>query len=127
MIAPPAIVYHVPSPFGTLDLERLLRCIREVESSRPGRGRHGERGPYQFMRATWERCTRWPFRCATDPRIADMVAHQHALHIAYHLRGTGVPVTPATFAAAWNEGENRAARGARHDYAQHVSNLYYAP
>lgn len=107
----------------------VLRAIANVESQgNPRRvGRLGERGLYQFRRATWRQHTRENFSRAHHPEIATTVAHRHYNWIVRELRANGFEGSPYEVALAWNAGLSRVLAGkvssASHNYAQRVVNL----
>ncbi len=90
-------------------------------------GRFGERGAYQFRRATWRLHTRASFDLAHNRAVANSVAHRHYLWIISRLDENGIPATPYNIACAWNAGAGNVARGtlsrAAREYGESVSNL----
>lgn len=127
---PPAIVFHVDQPPDLLmgiDRAKLLLAIREVETGLAGHprrpGGHGERGPYQFTRATWIRFSSRPFSDAYQAWPSFVAAYRYVDHIAAVLKAHGQPITVFHIAALWNFGEHHSANGPS-DYGRRVSNLY---
>lgn len=111
------------------DRWETLEAIHWVEnptmSTKPGA--HGELGPYQFRRATWQMHTQQPFRLALDRAEADKVAVKHYEWICRGLERRGLPVTPYNVALAWNAGLSAVINGkvpssSRH-YGTRVANL----
>lgn len=119
---------QVVEPVRDSEEEALLRAVRVVETGDNPRaiGRLGERGSYQFRRATWREITRLPFREAHTP-AAHEVARTHLSRLAEGLRSKGLPVDAFHLALAWNAGINgAAARRPPHsavEYAMRVSAL----
>jgi hypothetical protein len=103
MMAPPAIVV---SSAATIDSDRLLACIAEVERVRGSRRRGpvGERGKYQFTRETWESVTAIPFEQAEDDAVSDQVARFYLNKLRYQMLERRIDPTPYLLALAWNCG-----------------------
>ena len=129
-MTPPAIVYSVPAQ-ASIDLGRLVEAIRAVETVRGQhrRGRHNERGPFQFKRSTWEECTSLPWSYADDPKWAAEVCRFRLNKLRYQLLERRIEPTPENLIACWNVGLtgflvapiNAEAR----DYTRRASALYF--
>jgi hypothetical protein len=121
-----------------LDEPRLLAAIAHVETGtrdldRPSRriGRAGERSAWQMKKTTWHSYTTEPCLSASrDARLASVIAHMHLRHLRLQLELYRHPVKPWLLAVAWNGGFTTATRPAVpervRDYADRVSNLYFA-
>lgn len=116
------------APVPQVDMQRLLRCIREVEGhkwSDPG-------GVYAIQPITWRQHSRLPYRYASEPGIADEVAERHLAWLAKSLRADGVAVTAFSLGGCWRwglEGFKRRMRATTLEgtnYAARVHNLYHA-
>lgn len=112
----------------TIDFVKLVDAIAEVENT-PGRGKHGERSPWQFKRNVWEKHSGYSFDYAdVKSRFAraeqQRVAIAHAEWIADNI---DYP-TPYRIALAWNAGvhcllyNNFSDKSV--DYAKRVRNVY---
>ena len=124
------IILCFPLKLAALDVQALMKAIREVEgvegshhTNRPGK--HGERGPYQFTRSTWRRICKdhglaYSFDQAYDRRVSDEVAEAYIAD----LQRLGHD-TPLAVGVAWNGGPNLRSPGRKVcDYALRVRNLY---
>jgi hypothetical protein len=106
-----------------------LQAINLVENPQNSTriGPHGERGPYQFRRATWRMYTTRPFALAVQRQDADDVAVQHYEWIRRNLQSNGIVPTPYKIALVWNAGLdqvlNDRAPAAAYAYAEQVANL----
>jgi hypothetical protein len=132
-MTPPAEVRFYRELADKRDGYRLLDCIRQVEGAHGATpGAHGELGPFQFKRETWEHLTHLPFNaeCACDPLLSFSIAAIHFHEIRIALLRAALDPTPARVAAAWNAGvgaviNHRVPKSAL-DYAARVTNLFYA-
>ena len=68
----PAIVFQIPSP--SIDGNRLLEAIRQVENWNGRMGAAGERGVFQITPEAWAEATSMPFEWADDPHTSAQVA-----------------------------------------------------
>ncbi len=133
-MTPPAEVRFYPELAQADDGYRLLDCIRQVEQPAGAgqMGAHGELGPYQFRRDTWNHLTHLPFtpEFACDPIVSLAVAvlHYHEIREALLHTDRG-RATPANIAACWNAGCHAVISGqipqSTRDYAARVCNLFY--
>jgi hypothetical protein len=131
----PEVVFLLPAvgenaqPGFQIDAAAVLRAIAEVESrgDPASVGRMGERGLYQFRRATWRQHTRESFSRAHHPAISTAVAQRHYDWIVRELRHHGYEGSAYEIALAWNAGLSRVLSGRvssrSHHYAQRVVNL----
>jgi hypothetical protein len=112
-----------------VDRDAFLSAVAEIETGGNARavGRRGERGLYQFTRATWQRHSSRPFVDAHDPVIAHAVAVRHFKWLQDKIATSGREATSYRLAVAWNAGLSRALSGSAprstRDYARRVSNL----
>lgn len=106
-----------------LNKEAFLHAIRQVESgdNNMAIGHKGERGAYQFSKATWQMHTKEGHRAAHDPNWALMIAFSH---LDWLIKRVGTD--PVKLAIAWNGGVGAVKRPTKKqkDYAQRVKNLY---
>jgi len=113
----------------TFDREAFLKAVAEVETGGNPRaiGRFGERGLYQFGRATWTRHTKRAFVDAHDPAIAHDIAVKHFVWLYGRLEANGATPDAYRMAVAWNGGLGRAISGrapkSTRDYARRVAVL----
>jgi hypothetical protein len=123
------LVVDAQNGVAALDRDVFLSAVAEVETGGNARavGRRGERGLYQFTRATWQRHSSRPFAEAHNPTVAHSVAVQHFNWLRARLSANGREPTAYRMAVAWNAGLGRAISGApprsTRDYARRVSNL----
>jgi hypothetical protein len=111
------------------DLE-INKVIIALEGAKPGKvGKHGERGPQQYMKAVWKTYSDQPFWKAsltTQEGYAecDRVALEH---IAWLRKNLNHPTT-RNIILAWNAGVNAVNRGswtsASEDYAWRGMNIF---
>jgi hypothetical protein len=123
MDSPPAI--HAPA--DAIDYDRVLRCILMLEGhkwSDPG-------GAYAFTRAAWREETVLPYRMASEPAQARIIARQRLHRHAALSRSRGVAFTPTVAFDCWFSGFEGAMRNARNkrpsDYSVRGSNLMSDP
>lgn len=106
-----------------LNKEAFLNAIRQVESGGDDMaiGHNGERGAYQFNKATWQMHTKEGHRAAHDPNWALTIAFSHLDWLIAR-----VGTDPAKLAIAWNGGVGAVKRPTKKhkDYARRVKNLY---
>lgn len=94
----------------------FLRAIAIVETNNDNSavGKAGERGKYQFMRATWDQYARVSHsECAKHPDEIERVARQHLNWIKKTLAKNGMTVNVENCAAIWNAGWGNFKRGFR--------------
>ena len=110
------------------DFNRLVDAIATVENT-PGRGKHGERSPWQITHAVWTSYSSLPFSYADVDSITARaeqrgVAMQHARYIASIINNP----TPYRIALAWNAGIGAVLHNTFSDasvsYAKRVRNVY---
>ena len=112
----------------SINWDKLVDAIAKVENT-PGRGKHGERSPWQFTQAVWASHTLVSFGYAdvdSIPARAEQyhVAISHAKFIAASIDNP----TPYRIALAWNAGIHAVLHStfsdASVDYAKRVRNVY---
>lgn len=114
--------------------EEVLHSMALVETGNNPMvvGRMGERSRYHFLRETWTRYSRFPFRALTShsanaDREALRVGKAHIADIRRKLKARGLPATPYWIASSWNAGPNwRHLTPHTRDHAQRVENLVLA-
>jgi hypothetical protein len=117
----------VTSRAGTNAMLCGIRIVETQDQPCPPRGKLGERGPYQFRRATWRMHTSSSFDLAENREVANTVAKRHYAWIEAQLQANGMEPSPYNVAVAWNAGVNAVIRGkapaVSHDYASRVINI----
>lgn len=114
---------------------RLVDCWLQVENwDGHSVGRQGERGYFQFKRATWAQFSEYDFHTAglRGPGPFDVqkqTAARFVSAIAHLLEVYGLPRTVYNFALGWRAGVENLRLGhvtaEERDYAMRVVNLYY--
>lgn len=119
---PPAI--HAPAPARPVDIDRVLRCVLELEQHRwawPG-------GALAFQFASWAEDSDLPYSDACNPVKAAAVAHRRLMRFRLRAEAAGVLWTPTVALDSWRRGIDRAIRNAKagtpSDYAVRGTNLY---
>lgn len=120
--APPAI--HLSIDAHAIDHERLLRVILVLEDtpwSAPG-------GALCFMPGSWKEETGLPYRLASHPAQATIIAKCRLRRFAAIARAGGVEPTPLLLLESWRHGiasaMNRHRRQRMSEYASRGENLY---
>ena len=109
--------------------DAFLKAVAQVETggNRWAVGKAGERGLYQFSRATWHQHTKRSFMLAHNIAVSHRIAVEHYEWI-YHALARRGRATPYWIAVAWNAGLSRAlAREvpkSTRKYARSVVNLF---
>ena len=119
---------------AAVDLDVLLDCIHEVENPENVRkpGAHGELGPYQMTRATWEQFSHLPFNeeVVCNPVLSREVARRRLAALSIDLQRHFIQPTAWRLAAGWNGGHAAALHPSRcaastAGYADRVCNLMH--
>jgi hypothetical protein len=118
-------------PVSSTFLLKVLDALHAVENPhnlvRPGK--HGELGPVQFTRATWEETTTLPFTPITVWANSTEVGLKRLRYIEMTLRAHHVTPTAFRIAVAWKFGladalqNERPPTAAEFEYADRVANL----
>ncbi len=111
--------------------DAFLEAISIVETNGNPRaiGSLGERGLYQFTRATWRQHTKRSHYEAHDPSYSKIIARKHYDWLYANLSDRGFPPSPYWLAVAWNSGLKRTTSGrfpsVSRKYAERVTNLVF--
>ena len=111
--------------------DSFLSAVALVETGNNPRavGSKGERGLYQFTRATWKQHTKLSHYKAHDPSYSQVIAKKHYDWLYSNLSLKGYPPSPYWLAVAWNTGLKRTTSGrfprVSRRYAERVKNLVF--
>ena len=127
--------FGLVSDAGAMNYDRqrdvFLDAVAIVETGGNPRavGSKGERGLYQFTRATWQQHTKHSHYEAHDPKFSRMIAQKHYDWLYSNLSRRGFPPSPYWLAVAWNSGLSRTTKGKppsmSRRYGERVSNLVF--
>lgn len=124
--SPPPIHFSIPEP-ERVDVDRLLLVILALENTpwkKPG-------GALCFMPESWKEETNLPYRLASNPAQAIIIAKLRLARFAAICTRNGIRWTPTTALESWRWGVSHAMHRARiHNpsgYATRGANLYFDP
>ena len=122
------ILFQLSSCVNGMDDNVFLHAIATVETNRNNTavGKAGERGQYQFMRATWEQYSKTPHsECARFPDEIERVAEAHLNWIKKTLTKNHIEISVENCAAIWNAGWGNFRKGFRpREYIRKVKAEY---
>lgn len=123
------LVLTVAASAAQFNVSKFVRSNRQIEKWDGRDGRHGERGPWQFLRVTWrQHMPGVPFTQARREGPARVCAERHVDWLRRSLRAAGREDTPFMVALSWNAGLEATLAGrapaSSYDYAERVVNLY---